>query len=104
MGRSRTTRVLARRFDGTASGRGPEQVLVEEPLQIRLDDTLVATTMRTPGHDFELAAGWCHAEGLLADAPVTGIRYCATGSAVDTGFNVVSVEHRRAGGRPPRRG
>lgn len=91
MGRSRTTRVLARRFDRTASGRGPEQVLVEEPLQVRLDDTLVATTMRTPGHDFELAAGWCHAEGLLADTPITGIRYCATGSAVDTGFNVVSV-------------
>jgi len=90
---------MSRRFEGDATNRGPETVLVEEPLQIRLDDTLAATTMRTPGHDYELAAGWCWAEGLLRDAPVTGIRYCATGSAVDTDFNVVTVA---TGGRAAR--
>ena len=93
---ARTVRVLARRYDGPDHGRGPETVLVEEPLEIRLDGTIAATTMRTPGHDYELAAGWCWAEGLLAEAPVTGIRYCATGSAVETEFNVVTVE---TGGR-----
>jgi FdhD protein len=73
-------------------------VIVEEPLTIHLDDTLVATTMRTPGHDFELAVGFCHAEGILAGVPVTGMRYCGTGAPVDTDFNVVTVE---TGGRAP---
>ena len=72
--------------------RVPDELVVEEPLEIRLDDHLVTTTMRTPGHDFELAVGFVHGEGLLAGAPVKTVRYCATGSAVDTEFNVVSVE------------
>ena len=72
--------------------RTPDRVIVEEPMEIRLDDALVTTTMRTPGHDFELAAGFLYGEGLLAGAAVRQVRYCATGSAVDTEFNVVSVE------------
>jgi FdhD protein len=90
--RGRTAKVLTQRWDGTALERRPDELIVEEPLEVRLDDHLVATTMRTPGHDFELAAGLCHGDGLLAGAPVLTCRYCGTGSAVDTGFNVVSVE------------
>jgi FdhD protein len=78
--------------------RRPDELIVEEPLEVRLDDHLVATTMRTPGHDFELAAGLCHGDGLLGDAPVLSCRYCGTGRASDTGFNVVSVD---TGGRAP---
>lgn len=92
MARGRTARVLVRRFHGDDAQRVPDRVIVEEPLEIRLDGHRVATTMRTPGHDYELAAGFCHTDGLLAGAPVRTVRYCATGSAVETGFNVVTVE------------
>jgi FdhD protein len=92
MARSRTRNVLARRIEPGSVRRGPEAVLVEEPMEVRLGDQTMTTTMRTPGHDYELAAGWCWAEGLLDGRTVREIRYCATGSAVDTGFNVVTVQ------------
>jgi len=96
--RGRTDKVLTTRYDGGELTRSPDELIVEEPLEIRLDDHLVATTMRTPGADFELAAGLCFTDGLLGDATVRTCRYCGTGSALDTGFNVVSVD---TGGRAP---
>ena len=81
-----------------ARRRVPDDLVVEEPLSIQLDGHLVATTMRTPGHDYELAVGFCHGDGLLAGQPVTGVRYCAGGSAVESNFNVVTVE---TNGRAP---
>lgn len=83
---------MADRISEAGGGHGPVEVLVEEPLEIRLDGAAVATTMRTPGHDFELAVGFCLAEGWLVGCELTSVRYCATGSAVDTAFNVVTVE------------
>jgi FdhD protein len=77
---------------GLVTRRRPDQLIVEEPMTVQLDGVTVTTTMRTPGHDYELAVGFCHTEGLLAGAPVRGVRYCASGSAVDTSFNVVTVE------------
>ncbi len=73
-------------------------MIVEEPLSIQLDGALVATTMRTPGNDYELAVGFLHAEGMLGGAPVLSVRYCADGSAVESEFNVVTVE---TGGKAP---
>ena len=69
----------------------PAMLATEEPMAIELDGVRVATTMRTPGHDFELAVGFCHSEGLLDDHPVTSVKYCATEAAVVTEFNIVTV-------------
>lgn len=98
MGKRRSTTIVVNRVDGDSVARVPDELAVEEPLEIHLDGTVVNTTMRTPGNDYELAVGFCHAEGLLHGMPVLGVRYCAVGSAVDTEFNVVTVE---TGGRAP---
>src|SRR5205085_10585767 len=45
-------------------GSAPDDVAVEEPLEIRIGGRPVAVTMRTPGHDEELALGFCLSEGL----------------------------------------
>jgi FdhD protein len=47
---------------------GSDEVAVEEPLEIRVDGRPLAITMRTPGHDEELALGFLHGEGLI-DGP-----------------------------------
>jgi FdhD protein len=47
-----------------AGRREPDLVAVEEPLEIRIGGEPVAVTMRTPGHDEELALGFCVTEGL----------------------------------------
>ena len=104
MQRGRTRQVFTRQHHDGASSRRPDEVIVEEPLTIRLDDTTVATTMRTPGHDFELAAGFCLTDGQLDGAKVDTIRYCGTGSAVETEFNTVSVETGGSGTPRPRMG
>jgi FdhD protein len=98
MARGRTVTLLTTVVEDGVPARRPDELIVEEPLSIRLDGHPVTTTMRTPGHDFELAAGFCFTEGLLAGAPVQTCRYCGTGPAVETGFNVVSVE---TGGSAP---
>jgi len=96
--RRRSETLLITTVEGDARRRHPDDLIVEEPMSIQLDGTLVATTMRTPGHDYELAVGFCATEGLLGGAAVQGVRYCADGSGGDTAFNVVTVE---TGGRAP---
>ena len=98
MARTRTERLIVTRVTPEGTARRPDELIVEEPMTIQLDGTVVSTTMRTPGHDYELAAGFCFTEGLLAGAPVTGVRYCANGPASASEFNVVTVE---TGGRAP---
>ncbi len=52
-------------------------VVVEEPLEIRLDGKPVAVLMRTPGLEKELAVGFCLGEGLIADlADIALVRHC----------------------------
>ena len=56
-----TTPVRVTRLPG---GEVDDRVAVEEPLEIRIEGRPVAVTMRTPGHDEELALGFCLSEGL----------------------------------------
>jgi FdhD protein len=53
--------------------RGEDEVAVEEPLEIRVDDQPLAVTMRTPGHDEELALGFLYGEGLISGAREAGL-------------------------------
>jgi FdhD protein len=56
----------------------PDELAVEEPLEIRIAGEALAVTMRTPGHDHELVAGFLLAEGLIRSrADLGGIHHCA---------------------------
>jgi FdhD protein len=97
MSRGRSEQVLARRIAEAGAvdqGRRPDEVIVEEPLEIRLDGVRVATTMRTPGHDFELAAGFLVTEGLVAPDGIATVAYCEDPDAAR--YNVVTVRCRAA--------
>lgn len=48
--------------------RNQDYLAVEEPLEIRIGDVPISVTMRTPGHDLELAAGFLFTEGLISQA------------------------------------
>src|SRR5437764_7193510 len=81
-GRTARRRVLrVQAGDGTAAGaaRDPRADLlaVEEPLEIRLNGAPLTVTMRTPGDDLDLAAGFLAAEGVVAEpGDIAGIRMC----------------------------
>jgi FdhD protein len=52
---------------------GEDWVAVEEPLEIRVDGRPLAVTMRTPGHDEELALGFLYGEGLIDGPRAAGL-------------------------------
>src|SRR5438045_5077839 len=56
--------VIRRKGDGALEYEHDE-LTVEEPLEIRIGDKTVATTMRTPGHDEELATGFLLSEAII---------------------------------------
>ena len=62
-----------------------DYVAVEEPLEIRVDGAPLAVTMRTPGHDEELAVGFLYTEGLI-DGPRNA------GPTADFAVNTIEVE------------
>ncbi|MFH8366880.1 formate dehydrogenase accessory sulfurtransferase FdhD [Streptomyces sp. NPDC018031] len=108
MGRVTERRRVIRVRDGAVSSR-PDTLVAEEPLEIRLNGKPLAITMRTPGDDFALAAGFLVSEGVLGRAEeLASIVYCAGATAGDAGpdgaggggntYNVVDV--RLAAGVP----
>ncbi|MFL6589684.1 MAG: formate dehydrogenase accessory sulfurtransferase FdhD [Chthoniobacterales bacterium] len=56
--------ILRRKADGTVEAV-TDDVAIEEPLEIRIAGNAIATTMRTPSHDDELAAGFLLSEGIV---------------------------------------
>ncbi|MGH8981233.1 MAG: formate dehydrogenase accessory sulfurtransferase FdhD, partial [Acidimicrobiales bacterium] len=79
----------------------PDRVAGEEPLEIRLgtvggEPEPIAITMRTPGHDFELAVGFLLSEGLLLDQrDVRTVKYCDLPDGDPQRYNVVTVSSAR---------
>lgn len=60
------------RWSGAAHEARPDALALEEPLELRLAGRALTVTMRTPGHDEELAAGLLYAQGLLTAATEIG--------------------------------
>ncbi len=76
---------------GNAISR-PETLVVEEPLEIRVNGAAVTVTMRTPGADFELAQGFLLTEGIIAGRDdVLTIRYCGGAVGGANTYNVLDV-------------
>ncbi|MFC9358721.1 formate dehydrogenase accessory sulfurtransferase FdhD [Rhodococcus sp. NPDC057014] len=89
MGRVTTQRPV-NRIDGEQRRTRIDTLVVEEPLEIRVNRVPLAVTMRTPGSDIELAQGFLLTEGIIADrADIASIRYC--NSVDDHGVNTYNV-------------
>ncbi|GAC1316027.1 MAG: formate dehydrogenase accessory sulfurtransferase FdhD [Chloroflexota bacterium] len=86
--------------DGPTARRRSDALATEEPLEIRVlvgsARCTVAVTMRTPGADFELAAGFLYAEGVLTErGQIRRISYCVDPDVdPEQRYNVVNVELR----------
>lgn len=61
-----SARIGVKRFHGATSSSDEDVVAVEEPLEIRIGDKPLSVTMRTPGDDFALAAGFLVSESVIA--------------------------------------
>ena len=100
-GRTVEARVLA--LDGFQRAAKDDRVVTEEPLEIRLtaaaEVKTLAVTMRTPGNDFELAAGFVFSERIVhARDEIAQLTYCLdAGIDPDQRYNIVSIELVRAG-------
>jgi FdhD protein len=96
-----SVRLRVTEIKGATRTQHEDRVVTEEPLEIRLSEpqsspARVTVTMRTPGHDFELAAGWLFHEGVLASAEdLASVAYCTDVDLTpDQEFNVVTVTMR----------
>jgi FdhD protein len=84
---------------GDGRRRTADSLATEEPMEIRVDapgleQRTVAVTMRTPGNDFELAAGFLHTEGIVGPGDVRRVRYCDV-PRDEQQYNVVTVDLAR---------
>ena len=78
-----TTRRAIVRLHGDGTSSAPDDLAVEAPLTLSLDDEVLAVLMRTPGHDLELAAGWLVAESdVRRPDDIAGMQASREGDAV----------------------
>jgi FdhD protein len=74
---STTRRAVVRMRQSAEPAPAPDDLAVEAPLVLGLDGTALATLMRTPGHDLELAAGWLVVEsGVRAPTDIVTLQGC----------------------------
>jgi FdhD protein len=98
--RKPTTPARVRAWAGGRLRDRPDRLATEEPMEIRIDAPdrelqPLAVVMRTPGHDFELAVGFCITEGIVdSGADLAEVRYCL-GPDAQQEYNVVTVATRR---------
>ena len=94
MGRITTRRPILKLTLGEGASRRADTLAVEEPLEIRVAGAPLAVTMRTPGHDVELAAGFLVSEGFIArSADFRSAIHCGgpgTGGQENT-YNVLDI-------------
>ncbi|WP_299054727.1 formate dehydrogenase accessory sulfurtransferase FdhD [uncultured Nocardioides sp.] len=92
-----TVRVKVTEVTPDAERRREDRVATEEPLEIRLTwpgepARRVWVTMRTPGHDFELSAGYLRHEQVIAPGDLSRVAYCTDEDlSAEEEFNVVTV-------------
>ena len=95
MGRVTMRRPIVRITLGADESRRVDTLAVEEPLEIRVSGTPLAVTMRTPGHDVELAAGFLVSEGVISRADdLRGAIHCGgpgTGGTDGNTYNVLDL-------------
>lgn len=85
-----TVRRRAHHLKAGATVARPETLVVEEPLEIRVNGRPISVTMRTPGSDVELAQGFLLTEGVITNRDdVRTVRYCR--GAADDGENTYNV-------------
>jgi FdhD protein len=86
-------RMVQRVTVGDPPVRQPDRLAVEEPLELRVDGRSLAVTMRTPGADFDLAAGFLVSEGVVTrQGDLARMTYC-TGDDVEEGnrYNLLDI-------------
>jgi FdhD protein len=85
-----TVRHPVLRLSAGHTSRRPDRLVVEEPMELRVDGHALAVTMRTPGHDVELAHGFLLTEGVIGSVTdVVAGRYC--NSVDERGRNTYNV-------------
>ena len=98
--RGSKTKARVKIFEAGSTRRRPDTLATEEPMEIRLvtgDETqTIAVTMRTPGADFELAAGFLYGEGIVTSRDdILKISYCVDPEVdAEQQYNIVNVELR----------
>ncbi|TQN31746.1 FdhD protein [Haloactinospora alba] len=92
MGRVTVREKILRIREGAVSDR-VDTLVVEEPLEVRVNGRPLTVTMRTPGNDFDLAVGFLAGEGVVHRSDeVVGIRYCAGSTTEGSNtYNIVDV-------------